>query len=103
MASEEDTIDLIVKQYRENGTKLLDAVAEDRQRQMDSILNSLKEKKKDLRRSYSETREYVLEISRNLKHSSVGTYEKKWGKKQNEIQRKIAEARRRLEQGEPVK
>ena len=55
---------LLVDQYKENGTKILDHLSEKRDAEKAEILENLRQKKKEMISTYSEAKVFV-DIDRN--------------------------------------
>ena len=94
LAKEEDVMGLLVDQYKENGTKILDHLREKRDTEKAEILENLGQKKKEMISTYSEAKEFVDMTETELKDNSITAFDKEWRKRQEDIQRKISASSR---------
>ena len=93
LTKEEDRAGLLVGQYKQNGTKILDNLMRKRETERATILQKLDQKKKEMVSIYTEAKEFVMETAEDLK-DSIGHFEKDWQKQQQAIQEKISEGRK---------
>jgi hypothetical protein len=93
LAKEEDKAGLLVDQYKQNGTKILDNLTRKRETERTTILQKLDQRKKEMVSIYTEAKEFVMETAEDLK-DSIGHFEKDWRKQQQAIQEKISEGRK---------
>jgi hypothetical protein len=93
LAKEEDKAGLLVSQYKNNATKILDNLTRKRESERTTILQTLDQKKKEMVSIYTEAKEFVMETAEDLK-DSIGQFEKDWRKQQQAIQEKISEGRK---------
>jgi hypothetical protein len=86
-------MDLLVEQYRENGSKLLGKL--DRKRKEDRIVitQKLELKKSDMISAYNEARNFVVETEGDLKDNPIVLFEKEWRKTQQVIQKSVSKGR----------
>jgi hypothetical protein len=93
LAKEEDKAGLLVSQYKQNGTKIIDNLTRKRETERATILQKLNQKKKEMVSIYAEAKEFVMETAEDLK-DSIGHFEKDWRKQQQAIHEKISEGRK---------
>jgi hypothetical protein len=93
LAKEEDKAGLLVGQYKQNGSKILENLTRKRETERATILQKLNQKKKEMVSIYTEAKEFVMETAEDLK-DSIGHFEKDWQKQQQAIQEKISEGRK---------
>jgi gas vesicle protein len=93
LANEEDKAGLLVGQYKQNGSKILDNLTRKRETERATILQKLNQKKKEMVSIYTEAKEFVMETAEDLK-DSIDHFEKDWQKQQQAIQEKISEGRK---------
>ncbi len=87
-------MDLMVEQYRENGTKIVDKLTKKRSQERAIIMQSLDSKKQETTAIYTDTKGYVQQNIDDLKENQVLRFEKVWRKQQNEVQKQISEGRK---------
>lgn len=88
---------MLVDQYEENGNKLLSGLIQNRDLQKTQIERKVGNRRKELIQIYDEAKEFVDQTKENAEESNVAAFEKQWRKDQDEIQRKMDEARQMLE------
>ncbi len=81
---------LIIKQYDENGTKILDKLAAKREEEKKAILRNLDLKSKQMVTVYTDAKEFIQEKVDELKEDPISAFQKEWHKKQDEIQKLIS-------------
>lgn len=84
---------LMVDQYHENGTKILDDLSKKRDAEKSNKRRYLEHKKKQMVRVYSDAKNLVVETTTELKENSITGFEEAWRKQQREVQRSIAGGR----------
>lgn len=85
---------LLVDQYKENGTKILDELTQKRDVEKAQILENLGQKTKEIVSMYTDAKKFVMKTEADLEENSISVFEKQWRKKQEDIQRQISEGRR---------
>jgi hypothetical protein len=93
LSKEEDKAGLLVGQYKQNGTKILDNLTRKRETERATILQKLNHKKREMVSIYAEAKEVVTEAAEDLK-DSISHFENDWRKQQQAIQEKISEGRK---------
>ena|SRR6187402_3184296 len=94
LSEKEERMDLLVKQYKDNGSKILDNLTKKREGQRTNILRNLDAKKKEMTAVYTEANGFIVDTADELKENPVSHFEKEWRKKQDEIRKQIAEGRK---------
>ena len=93
LQGEEDTLGLIVKQYHQNGNQMLNGVQNTRKEQKAEIVRGLMERKKDLLKTYGDSRALLAKTSKVLKENSIAHFEKNWKMRQVQIHDSLATCR----------
>jgi hypothetical protein len=88
---------MLVDQYEENGNKLLSGLIQNRDLQKAQIEWKVGNRRQELIKIYDDAKEFVDQTKENAEVSNVADFEKQWRKDQDEIQRKMDEARQMLE------
>ena len=96
LSDEEEALELVVDQYEENGNKLLSKLLENRDQQKAQIERKVGGRRQELIKIYDETKDFVDQTRENAEEFNVAAFEKQWRKDQDEIQRKMDEARQVL-------
>ncbi|CZT49848.1 uncharacterized protein RSE6_10744 [Rhynchosporium secalis] len=97
LVGEEDRMDLLVDQYKENGTKMLDNLKKKREVQRGVINRNLKQKKTELASVYAESRGEVMKTEQSMREESTSDFEVNWRRNQNAIRKKISDCRKSSE------
>lgn len=87
-------MDLLIKQYDENGNKVLDNLTRTHQSQRSKIMRKLAGKKKEMAAIYTEAKGYIQGEARQLKEDPIRDFEKQWLKQQDAIKRRVQEGRK---------
>ncbi len=90
LSDEEERMHLIIKQYDENGKKILDKLAVKREEEKKAILRNLDLKSKQMVTVYTDAKKYIQEKMDELKEDPISAFQKEWHKKQDEIQKLIS-------------
>ncbi|SZE99646.1 unnamed protein product [Blumeria hordei] len=93
LVQEEDSMSLLVNQYKENGGKIINMLSLDHTRERDSITKCLHTKIDEILRDQSAAQLTFLEHTERIKKSTLNTIEENWEKRQDEIQIAISEGR----------
>lgn len=80
-------MDLVVKQYDENGTVVIDKLLQKREGEKDTIIEGLESKSTIMKHVWSKAREFIGDQAREVKDHPVTGFEKNWRKRQAEIQK----------------
>ena len=88
---------LLLNQYKENGSKLLFHMTDQRDEEKAKIAASLEQQEKTMVEVYSEAKAFVNDSEKSLKSSSLLKFEKQWQQEQEGIQRRIDEGRKELQ------
>lgn len=86
-------MELMVEQYRENGTKIVDSLTKNRTDERLAILKGLNGKKEEMANIYTEAKDLIQETTDDLKENQVNRFEKMWRKQQDEVRKQISEGR----------
>ena len=86
-------MDLLVEQYRENGSKLLGKLDRKRKENWIAITQKLELKKSDMVSTYNEARDFVVETESDLKDNPIVVFENEWRKTQQVIQKSVSQGR----------
>ncbi|KAG4435989.1 hypothetical protein IFR05_008531 [Cadophora sp. M221] len=97
LSSEEDRMDLLVNQYKENGTKILDSMTKQREVERGAISRSFDRKQADIATMYGESRTMMMETEESMREDSTSHFEADWRKTQSVISKQIAEGRKSSE------
>jgi hypothetical protein len=89
LADEEDKMGLLVEEYKDNGTKILDNLAQKRAEEKSKMLHSLEQKKNAMVTTYTVAKESISKAVEKLKQRPLGRVDKDWGKKQDLIREKM--------------
>jgi F0F1-type ATP synthase gamma subunit len=84
-------MDLLVEEYKENGAKVLDNIAQKRAEEKTKMLESLEEKKNTMIIVYAATRKSISSTVGKLKQRSVGPLAKDWQTEQDFIREKVGQ------------
>jgi hypothetical protein len=90
LSDEEERVHLIIKQYDQNSTKILDKLTTKREEEKKAILRKLDLKSKQMVILYTDANEYIQEKMDELKEDPISAFQKEWHKKQDEIQKLIS-------------
>jgi len=91
LADEEDKMGLLVEEYKDNGTKILDNLAQKRVEEKSKMLHSLEQKKEAMVATYTAAKGSIAKTVEKLKQQPLRRVDKDWGKKQDLIREKIGE------------
>ncbi|KAH6709155.1 hypothetical protein BKA61DRAFT_579227 [Leptodontidium sp. MPI-SDFR-AT-0119] len=91
LSSEEDRMDLLVSQYKENGTKILNSMTKQREIERGAMSRSFDRKKAGIATIYGESRTMMMETEESMREDSTSRFEADWRKTQSVISKKIAE------------
>ncbi|KAK6587347.1 hypothetical protein PZA11_000637 [Diplocarpon coronariae] len=94
LSEEEDKMDLLVDQYKENGTKILNSLAKNRENERSLIVRKLDDKKAEMASTYSSAQIIIKETIGDLKKNPTSQTEKDWRKNQEKIRKEISEGRK---------
>ncbi|KAF5877937.1 uncharacterized protein Bfra_000101 [Botrytis fragariae] len=94
LTDEEDASELVVRQYKENATSMLEDLSSKRDVEKLNIRQQIENKKTELIRMYSEAGKAVKQIEKDIKTSPIGDVDGKWQERQEFIQRELKEGRR---------
>ncbi len=94
LSDEEDRMDLMVEQYRENGTKIMDNLTKKRSQERAIIMQTLEGKKQETTSIYTDAKSFVQHNIDDLKDNQVLRFEKLWRKQQDEVRNQISEGRK---------
>lgn len=78
---------LLVKQYDENGAKIMGRMTEKREKEKAAILQDLDSKSKEIVTVYTDAKDFIRERAHELKENPISGFEKEWTKKQDDIQK----------------
>jgi hypothetical protein len=98
LAKEEDVLGLIINQYEENGTRLIDDHAWNRDLQKENIEKQLDIRRSELVTIYDEVKGFVDKTKERMERSNMIGFEKQWMKEQESIQRQIDQARHAVDE-----
>lgn len=93
LSDEEDKMDLLVREYDENGSKLVDNLIKKRELDRATIGSNLDGKKAEMMKVYSEAKDFVMDTAKDLKDAPTSRFEKEWHKRQDSIRKNIANGR----------
>lgn len=82
---------LAVDEYKENGTKMLDDLAEDRADERSQMALDLEQKKKVVMATYAATKESISKTVAKLDQRPLKQINRDWVKKQDAIRAQIEE------------
>jgi len=80
---------LLVEEYKENGTKVLDNLAQKRAGEKSKMRHNLTEKKKAIVTNYTATRSSISKLVEQLKQRPLTRVDKEWCSKQNLIREQM--------------
>lgn len=83
---------LMVSEYKENGIKILDTMAQKRANEKSQMLHDLEEKKSVMVTAYTAAMESMSKTARKLQQQPLERIEKDWSKKQEMIREKMGGA-----------
>ncbi|KAI9644021.1 hypothetical protein NHQ30_007373 [Ciborinia camelliae] len=89
LANEEDASSLIVRQYNDNATTMLEGLTSERDKEKLSIREQIENKKKELIRMYSEANKVMAQTEKDLKTAPMGDLNREWQKRQDAILREM--------------
>ncbi|PVH85783.1 hypothetical protein DL98DRAFT_568089 [Cadophora sp. DSE1049] len=98
LSSEEDKMDLLVDQYKENGTKLLDSLQKKRENERGTLFRNLDQKKSEMAAVFGESKDAIMETEESLREHSTSHFEREWRRKQNAIRKQISGGRKPTEE-----
>lgn len=94
LAGQEEKMDLLVEQYKDYGTKILDSEVEKREDMRAVISDKFDKKKSEMVSAYSEAKDVIMETAESLRENPTIRFEKEWRKNQEGIRKQIAERRK---------
>ncbi|KAM3077555.1 hypothetical protein ACMFMG_006892 [Clarireedia jacksonii] len=97
LVHEEDASMLIVQQYDDNGTRIIEGLARKRDDEKKKIQQALNGRTNDMVKMCSEASEFMREVQEGLKSSHAEDYEQAWRKRQEDIQKRIMAGRHATE------
>jgi Skp family chaperone for outer membrane proteins len=86
-------MELLVSQYKENGDKILDQLAQKREEEKADMLLNLDKTKREIVAIYTDVRGLSDRLKHNIELSPVSGLEKQWQKDREAAQRRIDEGR----------
>ncbi|KUJ22682.1 uncharacterized protein LY89DRAFT_664480 [Mollisia scopiformis] len=97
LSDEEDRMELMVEQYRQNGTKIIDSLTNKRTGEQTTILQDLEAKKQEMTSAYKDAKGLLRQTTDEIKENQVNPFEKAWRKQQDEVRKLISEGRKATE------
>ncbi|KAF4631721.1 hypothetical protein G7Y89_g6408 [Cudoniella acicularis] len=97
LSNEEDKMELLIDQYKENGTKVLDKLTQKRVEEKSTMRRILQQKKKNMISAYTEAKKSISKTAEKLKEAPIALFEKEWRSRQNSIRDRISKARKGVE------
>ncbi|THV55336.1 hypothetical protein BGAL_0010g00550 [Botrytis galanthina] len=94
LTNEEDASKLVVRQYKENATSMLEDLSSKRDVEKLNIRQQIENKKTELIRMYSEAGKVVKQIEKDMKTSPIDDVDGKWQERQELIQRELKGGKR---------
>ncbi|TGO75189.1 hypothetical protein BELL_0229g00120 [Botrytis elliptica] len=94
LTNEEDASELVVRQYKENATSMLEDLSSKRDLEKLNIRQQIENKKTELIRMYSEAGKAVKQIEKDVTTSPIGDVDGTWQERQEFIQRELKVGRR---------
>ncbi|PBP26451.1 hypothetical protein BUE80_DR002771 [Diplocarpon rosae] len=94
LSEEEDKMDLLVGQYKESGTKILNSLAKNRGDERSLIARNLNDKKAAMASTFSSARNIIKDTIGNLKENPASQIERDWRKDQEITRKQISEGRK---------
>lgn len=85
---------LMVEQYRDNGSRIVDNLSKKHDSERTHTLQSLDRKKQEMMSVYTEAKGETQKVADDLKGHQVNRFEKGWSKQQAEITKQISEGRK---------
>jgi hypothetical protein len=85
---------LMVEQYRDNGTKIVDNLSKKRDSERTTVLQSLDGKKQEMMFVYTGAKTNIQQTTNDLKGNQINRFEKVWSKQQAEVRKQISEGRK---------
>ncbi|QSZ35359.1 hypothetical protein DSL72_008229 [Monilinia vaccinii-corymbosi] len=89
LSNEEDASKLIVRQYNENATALLEHFSGERNKEIISIRQQIEDKKQELIRMYSEANHVMTQTEKDVKTAPMNDFNQEWQEEQENILREI--------------
>ncbi|KAI9053396.1 hypothetical protein LZ554_002355 [Drepanopeziza brunnea f. sp. 'monogermtubi'] len=93
LSAEEDKMALLVTQYQENGTKIVDGIVKKREGERQTMCNNLEAKRAEMATAYSEARDIVMQSVDDLQENATSHFEKGWRQRQESILKTIRQGR----------
>lgn len=94
LTNEEDASKLVVRQYKENATSMLEDLSSKRDVEKLNVRQQIENKKTELIRMYSEAGKVVKQIEKDMKTSPIDDVDGKWQERQELIQRELKGGKR---------
>ncbi|KAH7417390.1 hypothetical protein BKA64DRAFT_299623 [Cadophora sp. MPI-SDFR-AT-0126] len=98
LSSEEDKMDLLVDQYKGNGTKLLDSLQKKRENERETLFRNLDQKKSEMAAVFGESKDVIMGTEKSVREYSTSHFEREWRRKQNAIRKRISGGRKSREE-----
>lgn len=89
LAKEEDASKLVVRQYNENATGMLEGLTSKRDVEKVNIRQQIENKKEELIRMYSEARNTMTQTEKDIRAAPVADLNGKWQERQEFILREM--------------
>lgn len=84
---------LMVEQYRDNGTRIVDNLSKKRDQERTNVIQALDGKKQDMMSVYTDAKGSLQTAADDLKGVQINRFEKSWSKQQADIRKQIFEGR----------
>lgn len=97
LSNEEDATKLIVDQYHDNATTMLQGLTRTRDLEKVNIRQQIENKKQELIRMYSEAKSAMAQTEKDIKTASMSDVDGKWQGRQEFILKEMKEGRQTLE------
>ncbi|RFU26177.1 hypothetical protein B7463_g10170, partial [Scytalidium lignicola] len=91
LSNEEEAFGLIIKQYEENGAKLLERHWQDRRAERENATAKIDDDKRDILAAYKEAKDLARKMGDNLKTSWIDSLGTKWKEQQESIRKQITQ------------
>lgn len=85
---------LMVEQYRDNGSRIVDNLSKKRDSERTTVLQNLDGKKQEMMSVYTEAKTNIQQTTDDLKGNQISRFEKVWSKQQAEVRKQISEGRK---------
>ena len=91
-------MELLVDQYKENGTKLLDSLQKKRENEKGTLFRNLDQKKSDMAAVFGQSKNFIMETEESLREHSTSHFEREWRRKQSAVRKQISGSRKATEE-----